>query len=133
MIANEKKLYEKHLDHVNLNINCILVILHSKYTPIEILLQSEYITLELIFFLTTKKQVKCFFFKCSTYVEMISDLIIKGKLRLCQLPGIDIAEIIVPFINDAINKLYEESNSWQKSCSIFFEAINSNYPNSERF
>lgn len=63
---------------------------------------------------------------------MISDLIIKGKLRLCQLAGIDTAEITVPFTNNAINKLHEESNSWQWSFRNFFGEINSNCPKNER-
>ena len=35
--------------------------------------------------------------KLKGYVERVSELIIKGKLRLCWLAGIEPAEIIVPF------------------------------------
>ena len=43
--------------------------------------------------------------KLKTYVEKVSELIIKGKLRLCQLAGIDLAEIIVPSTTDEIKKV----------------------------
>ena len=45
-------------------------------------------------------------------MEKVSELILKGKLRLCQLAGIDPAEIIVPFNNDEIDKLWEECEPW---------------------
>ena len=37
-------------------------------------------------------------------MEKVSELIIKGKLRLRQLAGIDPSEIIVPFTADEIKK-----------------------------
>ena len=55
-------------------------------------------------------------------MEKVSELIIKGKLRLCQLAGIDPAEIIVPFTADEIKKkLWEDNESWQKACANFWE------------
>ena len=53
-------------------------------------------------------------------MEEVSELILKGKLKLHQLAGIDPAEIIVPFNNDEIEKLWEESEPWQTACSKFF-------------
>ena len=44
-----------------------------------------------------------------TYVEKVSELILKEKLRLHQLVEIDPAEIIVPFKNDEIDKSWQES------------------------
>ena len=65
-------------------------------------------------------------------MEKVSELILKGKLRLCQLAGIDPAEIVVPFTNDEINKLWVESELLQKACSIILGGeINNNYPKSE--
>ena len=52
-------------------------------------------------------------------MEKVSELIIKGKLRLCQFAGIDPAEIVVPFTNDEINRLWEESKCWQRACGKF--------------
>ena len=46
--------------------------------------------------------------KNKSYVENVSELIIKGKLRLLQLAEIDPAEIIIPFNNDEIDKLLEK-------------------------
>ena len=53
-------------------------------------------------------------------MEKVSELIIKGKLRLCQLAGIDPAEIIVPFTADEIRKLWEDNEPWQRDCANFF-------------
>ena len=47
--------------------------------------------------------------KLKTYMEKVFELILKGKLRVHQLAGIDPAEIIVPFTNDEIDKLWAES------------------------
>ena len=46
-------------------------------------------------------------------MENVSKLIIKGKLRLRQLAGIDPKEIIVPFSTDKIKKLWEDNEPWQ--------------------
>ena len=51
-------------------------------------------------------------------MEKISELIIKGKLRLCQLAGKDSAEIIVPFTTDEIKKVWEDNKPWQWACTI---------------
>ena len=53
-------------------------------------------------------------------MEKVSELILKGKLRLCQLAEIDPAEIIVPFTNDEIKKLWEDNEPWQRACKKFF-------------
>ena len=65
-------------------------------------------------------------------MEKFSELIIKWKLRLHQLAGRDTAEIIVLFTNDEINKLLEESEPWQRTCTNFLGETNNNYPKSER-
>ena len=63
-------------------------------------------------------------------MEKVSELILKGKLRLRQLAGIDPAEIIEPFNNDEIGKLWEESDPWQRPCSNFSGEIKNNHPKS---
>ena len=95
----EEKLQEAHVDRVNPNLSCILVILPSRISPTGILMQREDIILEWIFI--PNKPSK----KLKTYVEKVSELIIEGKLRLRQLAGIDPAEIIVPFTTEEIKKL----------------------------
>ena len=70
--------------------------------------------------------------KLNTYVEKVFELILKGKLRLHQLAGIDPAEIIVPFNNGEIDKLWEESEPWQRACSNSLGEIKNNYPKSKR-
>ena len=70
--------------------------------------------------------------KLKTYVEKVSELIIKGKSRLRQLAGIDPAEIIVPFTADEIKKLLEDNEQWQRAYANFLGEINNNYPKSKR-
>ncbi|KAL6087202.1 hypothetical protein STEG23_008811, partial [Scotinomys teguina] len=122
----EKKVQDGHVDRVDPKLDCILVILHSRHSPTGILMQREDIILEWIFL--PNKQSK----KLKTYVEKISDLILKGKLRLRQLAGIDPAEIVVPLTKEDIEKLWAESEPWQRACSNFLGEINSKYPKSDR-
>ena len=65
-------------------------------------------------------------------MKKVSELIIKGKLRLCQLAGIDPAEIIVPFTTDEIKKLWEDNKPWRRAHANSFGEVNSNYPKSGR-
>ena len=44
-----------------------------------------------------------------TYMKKVSELILKRKLRLHQLAVMDPTEIVVPFHNDGIGELWEES------------------------
>ncbi|KAL6082707.1 hypothetical protein STEG23_019019 [Scotinomys teguina] len=122
----EKKVQDGHVDRVDPKLDCILVILPSTYSPTGILMQREDIILECIFL--PNKQSK----KLKTYVEKISALILKGKLRLHQLAGIDPAEIVVPLTKEDIEKLWAESEPWQRACSNFLGEINSKYPKSDR-
>ena len=95
----EKKLQEAHVDRVNLNLNCILVILPSRISPTGILIPRGDIILEWIFL--PHKPSK----KLKMYVEKVSEFIIKGKLRLHQLSGKYPAEFIVPFTTDEIKNI----------------------------
>ncbi|KAL6035037.1 hypothetical protein STEG23_037457 [Scotinomys teguina] len=122
----EKKVQDGHVDRMDPKLDCILVILPSRHSPTGILMQREDIILEWIFL--PNKQSK----KLKTYVEKISDLILKGKLRLRQLAGIDPAEIVVPLTKEEIEKLWAESEPWQRACSNFLGEINSKYPKSDR-
>ena len=124
---NEEKLQEAHVDRVNPSLSCILVILPSRISLMGILMQREDIILEWIFI--PHKPSK----KLKTYVEKVSELIIKGKLRLRQLPGIDPADIIVPFTTDEIKRLWEGNEPWQRACANSLGEIHSNYPKSNRF
>ena len=42
-----------------------------------------------------------------THVEKLSELIIKGRIRLCQLSGTDPAKIVVTLTNDEIMSLWK--------------------------
>ena len=117
----EEKLQEAHVDRVDPNLSCIQVILPSRISPTGILIQRENTILEWIFL--PHKPSK----KLKTYVEKVSELIIKGKLRLRQLAGIGPAEIIVPFTVDEIKKSCGKTMNhgkelvlvfWEKSITI---------------
>lgn len=43
--------------------------------------------------------------KLKTYIEKVSDLIIKGRIRLYELSVTDTAKIVVPFTNAEIMSL----------------------------
>ena len=99
----EEKLQEAHVDRVNPNLSSILVILPSRISPTGILMQRKDIILEWIFL--PHKPSK----KLKTYVEKVSELIVKGKLRLHQLAGIETAAIIVPFTTDEIKNIWKDN------------------------
>ena len=75
----EEKLQEAHVDRVNSNLNCILVILPSRISPTGIVMQRDDIILEWIFL--PHKPSK----KLKTYVEKVSEFIIKDKLRAGEM------------------------------------------------
>ena len=72
----ERKLQDTHLDRIDPKMACILVILPSTHSPTGILMQREDYILEWIFL--AHKQSK----KLKTYIEKVSELILKGKMRL---------------------------------------------------
>ncbi|KAL6091746.1 hypothetical protein STEG23_010248 [Scotinomys teguina] len=122
----EKTIREAHVDRVNPELKCILVILPSRHYPTGILMQREDVILEWIFL--PRKPNK----KLNTYIEKISDLIHKGKLRLHQLTGMDPAEIVVPSTNEEVSSLWKDNEYWQRACSNFLGEINNRYPKSKR-
>ncbi|KAL6087735.1 hypothetical protein STEG23_010568, partial [Scotinomys teguina] len=67
----EKTIREAHVDRVNPELKCVLVILPSRHSPTGILMQREDVILEWIFL--PRKPNK----KLKTYIEKISDLIHK--------------------------------------------------------
>ncbi|MBV2133725.1 DDE-type integrase/transposase/recombinase [Pseudomonas sp. MAP12] len=122
----ENRILNAHVDRINLNLDCILVILPSREYPSGILMQREDTILEWIFL--PHKQNK----KLKTYIEKISDLILKGKLRLRQLTGKDPAEIIVPLTNEEISSLWKDNEYWQIALTDFLGTISNNYPKTDR-
>ncbi|KAL6044970.1 hypothetical protein STEG23_011887 [Scotinomys teguina] len=122
----EKTIRETHVDRVNPELKCILVILPSRHSPTGILMQREDVILEWIFL--PHKPNK----KLKIYIEKISDLIHKGKLRLRQLTGMDPAEIVVPLTNEEVSSLWKDNEYWQRACSNFLGEINNHYPKSKR-
>ncbi|KAL6032137.1 hypothetical protein STEG23_006898 [Scotinomys teguina] len=69
----EKTIREAHVDRVNPELKCILVILPSRHSPTGILMQREDVILEWIFLPCKPNK------KLKTYIEKISDLIHKAK------------------------------------------------------
>lgn len=52
--------------------------------------------------------------KLKAYIEKISELIMKGRIRLCQLSGTDTAEIVVPLTNVEIMPLLVINEDWKE-------------------
>ena len=50
LALGERKLQDAHVDHLDLELDCILVILPSKHFPTGLLMQRENIILEWIFY-----------------------------------------------------------------------------------
>jgi hypothetical protein len=67
-----------------------------------------------------------------TYVEKISELILKGKMKLGQLAGLEPTEIMVPLTGVEIASLLKENKHWQRTCNNFFGEISNKYPQNMR-
>ena len=50
-------------------------------------------------------------------IEKISELIIKGRIRLCQFSETDLAKILVPLTNAGIMWLWVINEDWQRAYS----------------
>ncbi|KAL6070456.1 hypothetical protein STEG23_006043, partial [Scotinomys teguina] len=71
LAIEEKTIHEAHVDRVNPELKCILVILPSRHFPTGILMQRKDVILEWIFLPCKPNK------KLKTYIEKISDLIHK--------------------------------------------------------
>lgn len=99
--------------------------LPSREYPSGILMQRKDTILEWIFLPHEQnKKLK--------HTEKISDLILKGRLKLHPLTQIDPAEIIVHLTNEEISYLWKDNEYWPRACSNFLRTISKNYPKSER-
>ena len=59
-------------------------------------------------------------------------MIRKGKIRLRQLVGMDLAEIVAPSTNAEIASLSAQDEHWQRARSNFLGEINNRYPKSKQ-
>ncbi|KAL6041067.1 hypothetical protein STEG23_013408 [Scotinomys teguina] len=96
----EKTIREAHVDHVNPELKCILVILPSRHSPTGILMQREDVILEWIFL--PRKPNK----KLKTYIEKISNLIHKDQADL------ELTEIHLPL--SPVMKLKVEADATEE-------------------
>lgn len=69
--------------------------------------------------------------KIKIYKGKFSELIIKRRIRLCQLSEIDQAEIVVPHTNVEIMQLWVINDDWQRACSNYLGEINNIYAKSK--
>ncbi|KAL6044961.1 hypothetical protein STEG23_011878, partial [Scotinomys teguina] len=97
----EKTIREAHVDHVNPELKCILVILPSRHSPTGILMQREDVILEWIFL--PHKPNK----KLKTYIEKFSDLIQRSLHRFGK------ARHQAPRIHEMSHSLYNEVSTLQ--------------------
>lgn len=66
-------------------------------------------------------------------MENASELIFKGKLKLCKLKRVDMRQITVPCSNDEINKLWAENEPWQRARSNLGGILTIFIPKARRF
>jgi hypothetical protein len=91
-----QRLQDAYVDHIDPKLDYILVILPSTHSPTGLITQREDSIIEWIFL--AHEQSK----KFNTYIEKVSDLIIKVRITLQQLSGTDPDKIVVPFANAEI-------------------------------
>lgn len=91
LVLTEENLHIVHVNHEDPKLYCVHI--NSKHSPTGISMQRRFY-LRMDLFLSHKLSKKK---KSKTYVEKVSDFILKGILRLHQWAGIDPAEIVVPF------------------------------------
>lgn len=60
-------------------------------------------------------------------MKNIVNFILKEKLRLCQLTGMNPEEITVPLTNGRISSLWKENNYGQRTYSNVLGKIKNNY------
>lgn len=58
-------------------------------------------------------------------------MILKVKLRLCQLTVKHPEEIVVPLTNEEISSLWKDNKYWQRACCDILATISNNYPKTE--
>ena len=66
-------------------------------------------------------------------MEKVSELILKGNLRLCQLAGIDPAEIAVPSIMVKLTNYGQKVNPGKELVVIFWERLTTTIPKAREF
>ena len=118
----ENRKLDAHVYWINIDLDCILVILLSREYPSGILMQREDTILEWIFL--PHKQNKTL----KTYIEKICDLILQGKLRLRQLTGKDPAEIIIPLVNKKFPPCERIINIGKQLLLTFWEQLATTIP-----
>ena len=66
----------------------------------------------------------------TTYIMLISVLVSKMRSRCIQLSGYDSYEIVLPFTNDQIHRLFVTSMDWQIAVADFIGEVHNHFPKS---
>ena len=66
----------------------------------------------------------------TTYIMLISFLVSKMRSRFIQLSGYDPYEIVLPFTNDQIHRLFVTSMDWQIAIADFIGEVHNHFPKS---
>lgn len=98
----------------------------SMHSPRGIVMQTEDNILE--WMLLPHKESK----KLKTQVKKVSELILKAKLRLCQLTGIDPTEIVIYLTNAEMASLWAKNGQQQRVCSNSLRQIRNKHPRSKK-
>jgi hypothetical protein len=104
----EQRLQEAYVDRINPKLDNKLLILPSTSSPVGLIMQREDSIMEWIFL--AHKQGK----KLKTYIEKISELIIRSRIRFHQMSGTKLAEIVVTLTNAEIISSWVINEDWQE-------------------
>ena len=118
----KQRLQEAYVDQIDPNLDGILVVLTSAHFPTGLIMQRKNNIIKWVFL--AQKQSK-------TYIENISELIIKGRISLCQLSRTDPAEIVVPITSPEIKCHYRNPRRLARACGNYLDEINYKYMKSK--
>ena len=66
----------------------------------------------------------------TTYTMLISFLVSKMRSRCIQLSGYDLYEIVLPFTDDQIHRLFVTSIDWQIAIADYIGDVHNHFPKS---
>ena len=66
----------------------------------------------------------------TTYIMLISFPVSKMRSRCIQLSGYDLYEIVLPFTDDQIHRLFVTSIDWQIAIADYIGDVHNHFPKS---
>ena len=117
----ESKIQNSQLSRVNLKQPIQLVIIPSPHSPTGILMQLENI-LEWLFLPNNVTK------SLSPYLDLMAQLILKGRTRCVQMSGKDLNHVIVSLTIKEIQNCFQNHIGWQIAFADYVGSIDNHYP-----